>query len=226
MSIYKKIHQIMCETEGIAKNLSVGEGKNSYKAVGEASVLNSIKPLLKAHGVILIPIEVNIKEDFQEFQGKYGTSQRYLSTLHAKYKIVDIDTGEFEILETVGYGTDSQDKGSGKAMTYAYKALIQKTFMLFSGEDTDNEHSDDITAKNTIKKSSEKSDQEMNNKLVEDTGKVRIDKIKVSALEKLIEETGASKTDIEKFAKCNIEEFNVSQWAQIVKTLEKRKVNA
>ena len=43
------------------------------------------------------------------------------STLHAKYKIVDIDSGEFEILETVGYGVDSQDKASGKAMTYAYK---------------------------------------------------------------------------------------------------------
>lgn len=150
MSIYKKIHAIMCESEGIEKNLTVGDGKNSYKAVGEASVLNAIKPLLKKHGVVIFPIEVKIDESFQEYEGRYGTSQRFLSNLHAKYKIVDIETGESEMLETVGYGTDSQDKGSGKAMTYAYKALIQKTFCLFSGEDTDNEHSDDITKKNSV----------------------------------------------------------------------------
>ena len=149
-SLYKKMHQIMVESEAIEKNMTVGDGgKNSYKAVSEAAVLNAIKPLLKKHGLVIFPVGVSIKENFQEYQGKYGTTQRFISDLHARYKLVDIDTGEFEILETVGYGADSQDKGSGKAMTYAYKALIQKTFCLFSGEDTDNEHSDDIEKKNS-----------------------------------------------------------------------------
>jgi hypothetical protein len=139
----------MNDSEGLDKEMVVGSGSFSYKAISEAAVLNLIKPLLKKHGLVLFPIETKITESFQEFEGKYGTSQRFMSCLHAKYKIVDIDTGEFEILETVGYGADSQDKGSGKAMTYAYKALLQKTFMLFSGEDTDNEHSDDITKKNS-----------------------------------------------------------------------------
>ena len=149
MSLYKKMHQVMVESEAIEKKMTVGEGKNSYKAVSEAAVLNAIKPLLKKHGLVMFPVGVRISESFQEYQGKYGTTQRFMSELHARYKIVDIDTGEFEILETVGYGADSQDKGSGKAMTYAYKALIQKTFCLFSGEDTDNEHSDDIEKKNS-----------------------------------------------------------------------------
>ena len=114
----------MCESESIEKNMIVGDGgKNSYKAISEAAVLNGIKPLLKKHGLVLFPIKIDIEEDFKEYEGKYGTSQRFMSSLHASYKIVDIDTGEFEILETVGYGSDSQDKGSGKAMTYAYKAL-------------------------------------------------------------------------------------------------------
>ena len=148
-SLYKKMHAVMVESEAIEKKMTVGEGKNSYKAVSEAAVLNAIKPLLKKHGLVIFPVGVRISESFQEYQGKYGTTQRFMSELHAKYKLVDIDTGEFEILETVGYGADSQDKGSGKAMTYAYKALIQKTFCLFSGEDTDNEHSDDIDKKNS-----------------------------------------------------------------------------
>ena len=149
-SLYKKMHMVMVESEAIEKNMTVGDGgKNSYKAVSEAAVLNAIKPLLKKHGLVIFPVGIKIQENFQEYQGKYGITQRFMSELHAKYKIVDIDTGEFEILETVGYGADSQDKGSGKAMTYAYKALIQKTFCLFSGEDTDNEHSDDIEKKNS-----------------------------------------------------------------------------
>ena len=149
-SLYKKMHQVMMDSEAIEKNMTVGDGgKNSYKAVSEAAVLNAIKPLLKKHGLVIFPVGIKIQENFQEYEGKYGITQRFISELHAKYKLVDIDTGEFEILETVGYGADSQDKGSGKAMTYAYKALIQKTFCLFSGEDTDNEHSDDIEKKNS-----------------------------------------------------------------------------
>jgi len=149
MGLYQKMHAVMCESEAIEKNMTVGDGRFSYKAISEAAILNGVKPLLKKHGLILFPIATEITEDFKEFEGKNGTTQRFVSCLHAKYKLVDIESGEFEILETVGYGADSQDKGSGKAMTYAYKALLQKTFMLFSGEDTDNEHSDDITAKNT-----------------------------------------------------------------------------
>lgn len=149
MGLYHKMHAVMCESEAIEKNMTVGDGgKNSYKAISEAAVLNGIKPLLKKHGLILFPIATEITEDFKEYEGKYGTTQRFMSSLHAKYKIVDVETGEFEILETVGYGSDSQDKGSGKCMTYAYKALLQKTFMLFSGEDSESEHNDDIEKKN------------------------------------------------------------------------------
>jgi len=152
IGLYKKIHAVMCETEGIEKNLTVGFGGNSYKAVGEASVLNEIKPLLKKHGLVLFPIGLDVDEKMDVFDTAKGSTTRLMTQVKAKYKIVDIDTGEFEILETVGNGVDTQDKASGKAMTYALKVLLQKTFMLFSGEDTDNEHSDAITDKNTAPK--------------------------------------------------------------------------
>lgn len=159
LNLYQKMHQIMCETEAIKKDLSVGEGKNSYKAVGEKAVLNEIKPLLKKYGVILFPIKIEAKETVDSFTSTkqdYKTNERYLSEsarlmtqVIATYKMVDIESGEFEILQTIGNGVDTQDKASGKAMTYAYKVLLQKTFMLFSGEDTDNEHSEDITNRQT-----------------------------------------------------------------------------
>lgn len=129
-NLYKKIYDIMDETKALPKDMSVA---GQYKAISEAVVLNEIKPLLKKHRVIIFPVDVTSKQE-----GK-------LTVLETKFKIVDIDSGESEILAAPGNGADPQDKGSGKAWTYAYKALLQKTFMLFSGEDTDNTHSDEIT---------------------------------------------------------------------------------
>ena len=148
MSLYEKMFKVMEESEAIEKGMTVGSGKNSYKAISEASVLNGVKPLLKKHRLILFPVEAEIKEVVDEYSSYGDTKARLMSQVVAKYKIVDIDSGEHEILATVGNGADPQDKGSGKAWTYAYKALLQKTFCLFSGEDTDNTHSKDIDKAN------------------------------------------------------------------------------
>ena len=129
MGLYKKMHDIMNESKALEKDLNVA---GQYKAISEATVLNEIKPLLKKHGVIIFPVEST------------ATQEGKITQITAKYKIVDVESGESETLATVGNGADSQDKGSGKAWTYAYKCLLQKTFCLFSGEDTDNTNSDDI----------------------------------------------------------------------------------
>ena len=147
-----KIYNVMCDSEAIEKKMTVGKGSNSYKAIGEADVLNAIKPLLKKHKLIIIPIDVEITEHINQYtksntyNGKTTTDDkaRLMTQLKVKWKIIDAETGEFEILASPGNGADPQDKASGKAWTYAYKVLIQKTFMLFSGDDTDNTHSDDI----------------------------------------------------------------------------------
>lgn len=149
MGLYEKMYKVMEESEAIEKNMSVGFGSNSYKAISEASVLNAVKPLLRKHKLILFPIKIEAKDMVDTFVTAKGESVRLMTQVKATYKIVDAESGESEILETIGNGVDTQDKASGKAMTYAYKALLQKTFCLFSGEDTDNEHSDDITAKQT-----------------------------------------------------------------------------
>lgn len=148
MSLYEKMYQVMCETEGLEKNLEVGTGNSKYKAVGEAEVLNMMKPLFKKHKLIIFPVDGDITEQnstFEtEYQGKITTKTRNVTQLKVKFKIVDVETGESEHLMSFGNGADSQDKGSGKAFTYAFKAVLSKSFMLFSGEDTDNEHSDDL----------------------------------------------------------------------------------
>ena len=148
MSLYEKIYNVMCESGGLEKDKTVGSGQNAYKAVSESEVLNMLKPLFKKHKLIVFPISGEMTEISQsweaEYKGQKETKTRNITQLKVGFKIVDIDTGETEILIGFGNGADSQDKGSGKAFTYAYKTMLSKTFMLFSGEDTDDEHSDDI----------------------------------------------------------------------------------
>jgi hypothetical protein len=148
MSLYEKIYNIMNESGALEKDKVVGSGTNAYKAVSESEVLNMLKPLFKKHRLVVFPVSGDISEISQtwtgEYNGKTETKSRNITQLKANFKIVDIDTGESETLVGFGNGADSQDKGSGKAFTYAYKTMLSKTFMLFSGDDTDNEHSDNI----------------------------------------------------------------------------------
>ena len=148
MGLYEKMYCVMCDTESIEKNLSVGSGNNSYKAIGERDVLNMIKPLFKKYKLIIFPIDGEITENNSIYEATYKndvtTKLRNVTQLKVIYKIVDIETGESERIVGFGNGADSQDKGSGKAFTYSFKVALSKTFMLFSGEDTDNTHSDDI----------------------------------------------------------------------------------
>lgn len=152
MGLYQKIHAVMIDSEALDKSMTVGFGANSYKAISEASVLNLVKPLLKKHGLVIFPVSVHICEIKDIYNNAKGETTRLMSQVVATYKIVDIDTGEFELLATVGNGCDTQDKASGKALTYGYKALLQKTFCLFSGEDTDNTHSDAMDKQQTYSK--------------------------------------------------------------------------
>jgi len=152
MGLYEKLYNVMCDTEEIKKDLVVGSGNNSYKAIGEKEVLNMIKPLFKKYKLIIFPIDGEITEQNSIYDTTYKnevtTKTRNVTQLKVKYKIVDIETGESEIIVGFGNGADSQDKGSGKAFTYSFKVALSKTFMLFSGEDTDNTHSDDISTPN------------------------------------------------------------------------------
>jgi len=157
LNLYKKIYDVMNESEAIEKTMTVGSGNNSYKAVSEAAMLNLVKPLFKKHRLIVFPVDGTIKDNVMvwektdSFKGTVKNDLRAITELKVMYKIVDVDSGESEILVGFGNGADPQDKGAGKSFTYSYKNMLSKTFMLFSGEDTDNTHSDDINKGDTPK---------------------------------------------------------------------------
>ncbi|MDG0056946.1 ERF family protein [Paenibacillus sp. P2(2022)] len=125
LSIFQKISAVMRDVEYLSKDDKVEFNNTKYKAISEEKVTATVRASLIKHGLIVIPVE--------QIHTKAGN----LSTVDVKYKIIDIDTGDFEIIVSSGTGADTQDKGVGKAMTYSYKYLFLRTFAIPTGEDPD-----------------------------------------------------------------------------------------
>ncbi|MBC2239795.1 ERF family protein [Listeria booriae] len=125
LSLYQKMSKVMESIEHLQKDDQVSFKTTNYKAISEEKVTKSVRKALIEQGLVIFPTEQEMTRE--------GT----LTSVNTKYKIVDIDSGDFEILASSGQGADTQDKGSGKAMTYAFKYLLLRTFAIPTGEDPD-----------------------------------------------------------------------------------------
>ena len=135
MNIYQKINEVMKNVEYLSKDDKVEFGNTKYKAISEEKVTTAVREQLVKQGIAIVPTNVAIENKELIRTDK---SVNMLSTVHVKYKIQNIeDVTDYIEAESVGTGVDTQDKGSGKAMTYAYKYLLLRTFAIPTGEDPD-----------------------------------------------------------------------------------------
>lgn len=147
MNIYEKLSKISNELTTVAKNLSVGEGKAKYKAVGEADVLKAIKPLEEKYKVYSYPSQRRIIEsgflDTVNYKGE--PKKQFYERIEVIYKFVNIEEpNEYIEITTYGDGIDSGDKSIGKAMTYADKYALLKAYKIVTGDDPDQEPSGEL----------------------------------------------------------------------------------
>lgn len=139
MNIFEKMLNITNEISTVNKNLTVGEGKSSYKAVGEADILKAVKELEFKYRVYSYPVNREVLEStMYTTTNNYGEKNNIFSRIKTTYRFVNIDKTE-EYIETITFaeGIDTQDKGSGKAMTYADKYALMKSYKIITGEDPD-----------------------------------------------------------------------------------------
>lgn len=153
MNIFEKMAAITAKMQTVAKNLDVSAGKTSYKAVSERDVLDTVKPLEKEFGVYSYPvsretIESERLESENEYQGKVTKKTTFYTRIKTVYRFVNVEKPE-EYIDTVVFsvGIDSQDKGDGKAMTYADKYALMKAYKISTGDDPDQEASVDMEYK-------------------------------------------------------------------------------
>lgn len=123
-NIYQRILDVMSEIDYIQK----GEKRvaNQYRYVSHDLVSSVIHPQLVKHGIAVIPTVKERKQD--------GNRTEIL--LQVKFINVD-DPQDHFVVDSLGYGIDTADKGPGKAYSYAYKYIILKTFVLETGDDPD-----------------------------------------------------------------------------------------
>lgn len=150
MNIFEKMLAITSELQTVAKNLTVQQSKtSSYKAVAERDILDAVKPLESKYGVYSYPytrnvLESNILDSESYINGQTVKKTIYMTRISTVYRFVNIEKpDEYIDITSFAEGIDSQDKGSGKAMTYADKYALMKAYKISTGEDPDQEASKD-----------------------------------------------------------------------------------
>lgn len=145
-NIFQRLAAITAELPTVAKKLFVETTRgNGYNAVSEADIINAVKPLETKYGVYSYPVTRDIVDsDILESETQNGKKSTFFSRIRTVYRFVNIDFPD-DYIETVTFseGIDSQDKGSGKAMTYADKYALMKAYKISTGEDPDKEASRD-----------------------------------------------------------------------------------
>lgn len=139
-NIAKKMLHVEHELEMVKKGLNVKLPQGSYKAVSEVDVLLAVKPLEFKYGIKSLPIRRSIVES-KETLTKSGTVNQFMR-LQTTFRFINIDTpADFIEIDVYGDGVDSQDKAPGKAMTYADKYALLKAYKIATGDDPDQEAS-------------------------------------------------------------------------------------
>lgn len=146
MNIYQKMSAVTAELQTVAKNLTVSTGKNNtYKAVSERDIIDAVKPIEVKHGIYSFPCDRQVIES-QILESEYNGNKKttFFSRIRVTYRFVNVDKpDEFIDMVTFAEGIDAQDKGSGKAMTYADKYALMKAYKISTGDDPDQNASEE-----------------------------------------------------------------------------------
>lgn len=152
MNVYQRLLAIQNELTNVAKNLSVGVGKSSYKAVGEADVLKAVKPLEAKYGVYSYPSSRRIVEsavlenEATDYNNNKVIKKSFFERIETVYRFVNVDNpSEYIEITSYGDGIDTGDKSVGKACTYADKYALLKAYKIITGDDPDQDESQSYT---------------------------------------------------------------------------------
>ena len=128
-NIHQRMHAVMSDVGYIQKeNKKVN---NQYTFVSHDSVTGKIRPALVQHGIIAITRITNHTQDGDR------------TVVDIEIDFINIDSPDQIItVPAFGYGVDKQDKGPGKAISYAFKYALLKAFALETGADPERDHID------------------------------------------------------------------------------------
>ena len=123
----KNLHQRIAEAMGKVTYIQKERKQGMrYTIVSHDAVTAKVRPALLEAGVIYYPVLMSTEQVGNRTQA------------NAVVRFVNVDEpSDYIDVATFGYGIDDQDKGPGKAMSYAVKYALLKTLGLETGDDPD-----------------------------------------------------------------------------------------
>lgn len=147
-NISKAIINVMKSVKGMEKNMKVGSGNYAYQGTKDQDVKEVFNEELAKNGLCIVPISVEDEVQIDRYVDQYDKPKQSVFTrVKTKYLLLH-ESGESIELAGYGHGVDNQDKGAGKATTYALKNCLLYTFLTPVGkmDDADTTHSDEVPA--------------------------------------------------------------------------------
>ena len=126
-SLAVRMYNVMKDAKSVTKETA--RGGIPYKIVTHNEVNNTIKTEMIKQGIIAIPSVSNHSRE-----GNFT-----MVSIDVKFMNIDNPEDCYIAKGFVGYGVDPSDKGIGKAISYATKYALLKTFMLEIGDDEEGE---------------------------------------------------------------------------------------
>jgi hypothetical protein len=154
-NLAKAVIAVMKEVKGMEKNSRVGSGNSAYDGTKDQDVKEIFNDALHRNGLCVLPTDIQettqidrweeIDQWSKETPKATKQKQSVFTKVVTKYLLLH-ESGESVELSGYGHGVDPQDKGAGKATTYALKNLLLYTFLTPVGkiDDTDTTHSTTI----------------------------------------------------------------------------------
>lgn len=128
LNIHQRLAAVMETVTYIKKEEKKGM---HYSIVSHDAVTAKVRPALLRAGIVYYP--VRCEHTHNGNRAECGMTIRFVN--------IDEPTDFFDV-QTFGYGVDPQDKGPGKAMSYAVKYALLKALGLETGDDADHDNID------------------------------------------------------------------------------------
>ena len=148
--LVEAVTKVMSQVRGMEKNSKVGTGRSAYDGTKDQDVKEAFNSALSENGLVMMPVKVTPTVRVDRFEAlDYNKNkiqkQSVFTEVNCEY-ILAHTSGQYIQIAGYGHGVDPQDKGAGKATTYALKNALLYTFLTPVGkiDDTDTTHSNDI----------------------------------------------------------------------------------
>ena len=122
LNIYQRINLVMADIAYVQKESK--KVNNQYTFVSHDAVTATVRQGLVKHGIVPVPTVISCVQDGNR------------TVLELQVDFVNMDNPkDFISTRSFGYGIDQQDKGVGKARSYAIKYAYLQQFALETGDD-------------------------------------------------------------------------------------------